>query len=469
MSLFKKNESLKTENQLFTSKDLIKITLPLVIQQILGVTVGAIDTLMVAYAGESAVSGVSLINTLDMFLFTVINALVIGGAVVVAQTLGRQDKEGARESAKQLLYTATIISIVMTILVLCLRKPLLSLLFGDVEADVMFNAERYFFFILFSFPLIAIELGSASIFRSAGNSMISMFVSLGANLLNIGGNAILIMGFGMGAAGAAISTLITRMISATVMLILITNKKSVIYIERPLHYKPDLHIIKRILHIGIPHGIENSMFQLGKLLTQTLVSSMGTAVIAANAVALTITNFQYMTGSACSNATITVVGQTIGAGEIKQAKRYSRIMLTVNYIMLWSVAIITLIFLRPILSAYDLSPDSNALASKLIVYHSICAIAIWPLGFMLPSVFRAASDVRFPLFTSLISMWVFRVAGSYLLAQETLSFFGLFSIPGFGMGLMGVWVAMTLDWFFRSLLYLTRYLSGRWLRRHKTN
>ena len=279
------NQPLEKGQRLFSTRDLLKIIIPLIIQQVLAVTVGALDTVMVSYAGEAAVSGVSLVNTLDVLLVLFFTSLVTGGTVVVAQALGRKSPEEARSAAKQLIYVTTAVALLVTALVLLFRYPLLNLLFGDVEADVMFSARSYFLFVALSFPFLAIESGISALFRAAGNSFISMLSSLIINLINLGGNALLIIGFDMGAAGAAIATLFARMVGTVLMLVLIQNKKSVIYVERLLHYKPDFKVIREILHIGIPNGIENGMFQFGKLLTQTLIASMGTAAIAANAAA----------------------------------------------------------------------------------------------------------------------------------------------------------------------------------------
>ena len=449
MNILKRPRSVDGGPLLFTNKGLVSIIVPLMIQQVLTVAVGAVDTVMVAYAGEAAVSGVSLVNTLDVLLVMFFSSLVTGGAVVVAQTLGRKNMDDARSAAKQLLYVATAMALLVTVTVLTFRKPLLSLLFGSAEADVMYSAERYFFFVALSFPFLAIHSGVASIFQVSGNSVISMTVSFVTNLINIGGNALFIIALGKGSAGAAIATLICRIVGAGIMLVLINRKNHIFYIEKLLHYKPDLKVIKEILRIGVPNGIENGMFQFGRLLTQSLISSMGTATIAANAVALTISNFQYMAGSAYSSAMITVVGRCVGAKEIEQAKYYSRLMAVLNYITLWMIVLVTVVFLSPIVSLYDLSTESSAI--------------MWPIGFMLPSAFRAAGDVRFPLIVSVITMWIFRVAGSYVLALDTVSVFGLFSFKGLGMGVMGVWVAMTVDWVFRAALFLVRYLSGRWL------
>lgn len=464
MVLFKNRDPIPKEDLLFSRQALVKLMIPLILQQVLNVTVGTIDTMMVAYAGEAAVSGVSLVNTLDVLLVIFFTALIGGGSVVVAQALGQQNERSIRDAAKQLLYIATAVAMALTVVVLSLRRPLLTLLFGDVESVVMESAEQYFFFVALSFPLLAINESISACFRSSGNTMISLVVSIIINLANVGGNALLIIGLDMGAAGAAIATAFARLVGTVIFLILIHRKKYPVHIQRLFHYKPNWGLIKRILHIGIPNGIENCMFQFGRLLTQTLVSTMGTSVIAANAVALTICNYQYITGTACSSAMITVVGRCIGARRYDQAKKYSRMILLWNYGMIWAVILISLVFLNPLVGAYGLSEASSTLAKQLILYHMAFAAAIWPIGFMLPSAFRAAGDVRFPMITSMTCMWLFRVLLAYFFALESVSDFGMFALPGLGMGIMGVWIAMTVDWVFRVALYLHRYVSHRWLR-----
>lgn len=457
---------MKENKMLFSRRDLISIVLPLIIQQVLAVTIGAVDSMMVSHAGESAVAGVSLVNTLDVLLVVSFTSLVTGGSVVVSQFLGKKDFESSRAASKQLLYVSTGIALLLTTVVLIFRTPLLTALFGDAEADVMASASSYFFFVALSFPFLAIESAVAAVFRVMGNSVISMYVSVIMNLINVAGNALLIIGFEIGAAGAAIATLFSRIVGAGILLVLIRNKKNVIYIEKMLSYRPDFRVIREILRIGIPNGIENSMFQFGKLLTQSLISAMPTYAIAANAVASNLANFQYMPGTAFSNTMITVVGRCIGAGEKEQAKKYTRLLTFSTYACLWLIVIGTFVLASPVIKMYDLSPDAADIANKLIIYHAICAAAIWPVAFTLPASFRAASDVKFPLVVSMFSMWTFRVALSYVFSLETVTVFG-YTFTGLGMGVMGVWVAMTVDWLFRAALFVYRHFSGRWLNVYK--
>lgn len=452
----------KKQPMLFSNRELLRLSIPLILQQIFSVTIGAVDTVMVAAAGETVVSGVSLISTLDTMLVLIFSSMVTGGSVVISQLLGRRDSDGARAAAKQLLYISTMVATAVTLIVVVLRVPLLNLLFGKAEPAVMSSALKYFTIVSLSFPLLAIESSGAVIYRVTGNSMIGLKVSIMMNLINVAGNAVLIYGFGMGAAGAAIPTLVSRLIGAGVMIYLMVHKNNPLRIERLLHYRPDGYTIRAILRIGVPNGVENGMFQFGRLMTQSLVSSLGTAAIAANAVALTLANYQYMPGSAIGGVIIPVVGRCVGAGEEKQAKYYSKFLVGITYVLLWVVILLTLLFAKPIISLYDLSAESAALAYEMIVFHCIIAAVLWPIAFTLAIPFRAASDVRFPLVVSVFSMWAFRVALSYFFALGSVTVFGL-TLPGLGLGPLGIWVAMMVDWIFRAALFVWRYLSGKWL------
>lgn len=448
---------------LFSRRDLIRIVLPLALQGILSVAIGMVDSMMVSNKGEAAFAGVSLVGSLDTVLITLFGALTSGGSVVLAQAMGRKDRDHACNAAKQLVYAASIAAALITAVVLIFRVPLLNLLFGDVEAGVMANALSYFTIVSLSFPLLAIEYSITATFRAEGDSITTLKTSIFMNLLNIIGNAILIYGADLGAAGAALATLFSRLIGASILLVLAHDKKRYIHVERIFSYRPDFAIIKAILRIGIPNGIENSMFQFGRLMTTSLVSSLGTVAIAANAAALSLANFQYTVGGAVQNTMVAVVGRCVGAREGDQAKHYVRSLLKSSYLMIAATDLLLCLFSTPLLSLFGLTPDSSDLARFLLIYHSIVSIVLWPSGFCLPPAFRAANDVMFTMVVSTFSMWAFRVAAAYVLALETVSIFGLITIPGMGLGLMGVWYAMTLDWIFRVSMFLWRLFSGRWL------
>ncbi len=453
----------KQSPMLFSRGDLIRILLPLALQGILSVAIGMVDSMMVSNKGEAAFAGVSLVGSLDTVLITLFGALTSGGSVVLAQAMGRGDQKHACNAAKQLVYAASIAAAAITAAVLIFRVPLLRFLFGDVEESVMRNALSYFTIVSLSFPFLAVENSVSAAFRAQGDSITTLKTSIFMNLLNIAGNALLIYGADLGAAGAALATLFSRFVGASLLLWIAHDPQRYIHLERILHYRPDGTIIRAILRIGVPNGIENSMFQLGRLMTTSLVSSLGTVSIAANAAALSLANFQYTVGGAVQSTMVAVIGRCVGAKEKEQAKYYVRSLLGSSYLMVAGTDLLLCIFSAPLLGLFGLTPDSSELARILLLYHSAVSVILWPAGFCLPPAFRAANDVMFTMVVAIFSMWVFRVALAYCLALETVSVFGLFTFPGMGLGLMGVWYAMTIDWIFRVVLFLWRLLSGRWL------
>ncbi|MBQ8401096.1 MAG: MATE family efflux transporter [Clostridia bacterium] len=310
----------KQNPMLFSRRDLIRILIPLALQGILSVAIGMVDSMMVSNKGEAAFAGVSLVGSLDTVLITLFGALTSGGSVILAQAMGRGDQKHACNAAKQLIYASAAVAAAITVTVLVFRVPLLRLLFGEVEESVMHNALSYFTIVSLSFPLLAIENSISAAFRAQGDSITTLKTSIFMNLLNIGGNALLIYGLDLGAAGAALATLFSRWIGASLLLRIAHDTRRYIHVEHIFHYRPDFSIIRSILQIGVPNGIENSMFQLGRLMTTSLVSSLGTVAIAANAATLSLANFQYTVGGAVQSTMVAVVGRCVGAKEKKQAR-----------------------------------------------------------------------------------------------------------------------------------------------------
>ncbi|MBR4959936.1 MAG: MATE family efflux transporter [Clostridia bacterium] len=450
---------------LFSRRDLVRILLPLALQGILSVAIGMVDSMMVSNKGEAAFAGVSLVGSLDTVLITMFGALTSGGSVVLAQAMGRGDQKHACRAAKQLIYASAMAAAAITAAVLLFRVPLLKLLFGEAEASVMHNALSYFTIVALSFPFLAVEYSVSAAFRAQGDSITTLKTSLFMNILNIIGNALLIYGADLGAAGAALATLFSRLIGAALLLYIAHDRKRYIHVEQIFRYRPDPAIIKAILRIGVPNGIENSMFQLGRLMTTSLVSSLGTVAIAANAATLSLANFQYTAGGAVQNTMVAVIGRCVGANEKEQAKYYARSLLGSSYLMIAGCDILLCLCSGPMLRLFGLTVESTSLAQFLLLYHSAVSVILWPAGFCLPPAFRAANDVLFTMVVSVFSMWFFRVAAAYVLALETVSLFGILTFPGMGLGLMGVWYAMTADWVFRVILFLWRLISGRWLQK----
>lgn len=447
--IFKLGES--DVEYLFSKKDLRKLIVPLVFEQALAITVGMADTMMISSVGEAAVSGVSLVDMINMLIFSVLAALSTGGAVVTAQNIGAGNLKDACRSAKQLLYTVLIASIVVTLAVIIARSPLLRLFFGSIEQDVMENAVIYLLISAVSFPFLAVYNACAALFRSMGNSQITLKVSVLMNLINIAGNAVCIFVLHMGVAGVALPSLISRAVAGIILYVLLKKPKYMVHFEKE-SFALDWNVIKKILYIGIPSGIENGIFQLGRVLVVSIISGFGTIQIAANGVANNLDSMGCIIGQAMSLAMITVIGQCVGANDERQIRYYTKKILLMTYISTILVNSCILLGLSPILSLYGLSEETTKLAYLLVMIHNGCAMLMWPASFVLPNMLRACNDVKFTMVVSIFSMFTFRIGFSYIIGVRM------------GMGAVGVWIAMVLDWIFRLSFFIGRYLSGRWKR-----
>ncbi len=437
-------------NRLFSKRELTRLIFPLIVELLLTLLVGMIDSVMVSSAGEAAVSGVSLIDTVFQLLIYIFAAFGTGGAVVAGQYLGADERESARDTVDQLVWFSGLSAIAIMGLIYLMREFILGHVFGAITQDVYLNADRYMMIVALSIPAISIYESGAAVFRTMGNSRITMILSAVMNAVNICGNAILIYGAGMGTAGAAIATVAARYVAALIMIVLLMKKDNALYLKRTWRYRPNGGLIRRILRIGVPNGVENGLFQMGKILLAGLVAEFGTAAIAANAVCQTIASIQVIPGSAISMAATTVIARCIGAGDENQARYYNRVLLLSTYAILIPFCAAFWLALPMILSWYDLSAEAVQLAAHMVLAHTLGAVVIWPLTFVLPSSMRAAGDVRFAMVISLISMFVFRLGAAYLLAL------------GLNMGAVGVWLAMLCDWAFRAVVFSMRWLKGGW-------
>lgn len=435
---------------MFSNSDLKKLIFPLLIEQLLAVMVGMADIIMVSYAGETAVSGVALVDLINVLIINIFAALGTGGAVVASQLIGARDEKKARASANQLIYVTGFIAVVIMVIVLIGRAGILNLLFGNTEAAVMQSALTYFTISAVSYPFIALYNAGAALFRAIGNSKISMETSAVMNVMNIIGNAVLVYGFKLGVAGVALSSLISRIIAAIVVMALIHNKKNVLYVDKLLHFKLDFRMIKRILSIGIPSSMENSIFQLGRLLLVSMISGFGTAQIAANAVANTLDGFAIIPGQAVGLAMITVVGRCVGAGDYEQVRFYVKKLMKIAYAIMAVLDAAIIVSLPLVLKLYNLSDEAFRYALILIIIHNGFAILLWPMSFTLPNALRAANDVKMTMFISVFSMCVFRLAFSQVFAIWM------------GYQIIGIWAAMVIDWIFRSGCFMLRVRKKLW-------
>lgn len=411
--------------RLFSRRDLWKLMLPLVLELLLTLLVGMIDSVMVSSVSEAAVSGVSLVDTVMQLLIYIFAALGTGGAVVAGQYLGSGEKNKACESSEQLIWFSALVSLAVTAVLFALKTLILNRFFGQITPEVRRYADGYLTITAFSIPAIAIYEAGAATFRTMGNSKVTMWISLMMNIINVVGNAI-------------------------VILRLLLNQERELHIRKTLKIRFNKKLIQKILYIGVPNGLENGMFQLGKILVLSLISSFGTQAIAANAIATNISAIQVIPGSAIALGITTVISRCVGKGDYEQVKYYNRLLIMVMYGALFTIDFAIYFALPLILPIYHLSEETALLTTQMVLIHTLGAVLIWPLTFGLPASMRAAGDVQFAMIISIVSMWVFRIGAAYLLAG------------GLGIGAIGVWLAMAVDWLFRAVVFGFRWLGGKW-------
>ena len=402
---------------------------------------------MVSSVGEAAISGVSLVDMINQLIITLFGALATGGAVVTSQHLGAKRREEAAHSAGQLVTLSAILGVGVAAFCLITRTAQLRLFFGTITDDVMQACLTYFTITALSFPFLALYNAGAAIFRSTGNSAVSMKVSVIVNAINFCGNALCVFVLKM---GVAVPTLISRAVGAVIILSLAARPDYVLQITPRSVTRLEGKTVKSILYIGVPSAFENSLFQLGRVLVVSMISLFGTVHISANAVANNLDAIGCIVGNAMGLAMITVVGRCVGAQDFEQTKYYTKKLLLWDYIAQGAVNVTVLLLLNEILSMYTLTPETRALAFTLVMIHNGFSILLWPASFVLPNALRAANDVRYTMVVATISMLVWRMGLSWVLCVNM------------GMGAVGVWYAMLVDWVCRVICFVARFATGAW-------
>ena len=433
---------------LFSQRDLLRLVGPLLVEQLLAVTVGMADTMMVSRCGEAAISGVSLVDMINNLIIVLFAALATGGAVVVSQYLGAKEQKHANASSGQLILLSALLGVGVGVFCFVLARPMIRLCYGSIDADVLEAGVLYLRITAVSYPFLAMYNAGAALFRSMGNSKISMQISILMNIINIVGNAVCIFVLGMGVDGVAWPSVLSRAVAAVLILNRCYQKGHMLTVPKTIRL--DGRMAKRILGIGIPSAFENSLFEAGRILVVSMISTFGTVQIAANAVANNLDGMGVIPGKALSLAMITVVGRCVGAGDSEQAVYYTRKLSLWSYIAMGLSNGAILLFLHKLIGIYALSGETMVLSETLVRIHAGFAILLWTLSFVLPNALRAANDVKFTMLVSILSMAVWRLGFSYLLCVRM------------GWGAVGVWIAMIIDWICRVTCFVIRFRSGVW-------
>ena len=465
---------LKRKYTLFTGKQLLWLILPIVIEQIFSTSLGLFDSMMVsniAVDGSNASNAVGNVDYINNLIIQLFSAFATGGAIITSQFLGANDNESANKSAKQMLMLVICMSVGIGGLSLALNWPILKLFYGEVNSAVFSYQRTYFYITAASFPFIGLFNACAALLRAQRKSFVTMASAAISCVVNIGLNALLLFVIPLGVIGAGLATLFCRAVPAIFMLVLLASKKNTVRIRLFEKFRFDGKMIKKILKIAIPSGIESALFQLGKLMTNTFVNvgyySQDTAVIDAatgkyvnvqangNTIANQINNFASVVGSGVGTSCITVIGQAVGAGDTDQVKYYMKKMFLLSYIANGICVAITLALVPVVVNMYGYVADAKQVGMNCLYFCLTFQVVTYPLSFTTPGILKATSDVKYVMFSAIISMFVMRVGLAFLLTTD--------KIPGLPkLGAFGYWIGMCSDWVLRSVLFLSRLLSGRW-------
>lgn len=447
---------MEQQQHMFSNRMICSLLIPVVLEQLLNSIMGTADTMMVSNVGSAAISAVSLVDSINVLVIQAFSALAAGGAIICAQYIGQKNKEKANESARQVLFIITAISVAVSLICLVFQKPLLRLIFGSVEPAVMRASEIYFFYTALSFPFIAAYDSAASIFRAQDNTKGPMIISMISNVMNIAGNAVMIWGFHMGVAGAALSTLISRIFCAVVVIIQLRKEKEgqEIVVRDYFEIRPDWSMIRRILGLGIPSGIENSMFQLGKLAIQSTVSTLGTTAIAAQAMTNILENLNGIAAIGVGVGLMTIIGQCLGAGRQDEAVYYIKKLCVIAEVIIIISCLGVFALTKPITILGGMEKESADMCFHMVMWITIVKPLVWIMAFIPGYGLRAAGDVKFSMIVSCCTMWACRFC------------LCVFLIRVMGFGPMGVWIGMFADWTLRGIIFTWRFHSRKWLQ-HK--
>lgn len=448
--LIEPGQQIPAKRKLFSDRALKKLIVPLFFEQLLVVFVGVADTFMVSYAGEAAVSGVSLVNMFNTVFIFLFSALAGGGAVVISQYIGNRDQKNGSLSAGQLLMISIVVSCILAAAVFLWKDRLLKLLFGEVETEVMKACITYLKISAYSYPMLAVYEAGAAMCRSMGKTDVPMYLSVASNGINIAGNVIGVFVLHAGVKGVAYPSLIARTFSAVVMTIVCFQRQNIVYLKSQNIFSWNGSMIRRILGIAVPNGIENGMFQLVKVALSSITALFGTVQIAANGVAQSFWSVAALMGTAMGLGFITVIGQCMGSGDVEAAQYYMRKMLRMTLLLsvVWNG---TLLLLTPLmLKGYALSKGARNLVIELVFIHNIFNALFYPFSGALSNGLRSAGDVRFTMYVSIASTIGCRVVFSVIFAVWM------------NLGVIGVAFAMCLDWVVRSVCFWRRFQKGTW-------
>lgn len=437
-------------NARFTNKQIIAFLLPVIFEHLMVAGLGIADTFMVSFLGETAVAGVALVNRIDNFAKQFFVALAQGGSVVLSQYIGAKNDKSARAALKDNIRIVVSIGLMIMLVMVIFKNSILNFLFGGAEKEVLDISSTYFTVTAFSYPFIALYYAGSATFRAMGESRIPFTSSVVMMVINLALKYIFIFHLNMGVTGAAFSTLIAMGITGAVLMVLLKKPENKVSLHGLFKADLNLAISKKILTVSVPNGIEQGMFQLGALAIAGLVSGLGTASIAADSVARTISPLINCIGAAFNSAIMMIVGQSMGAERSDEAVFYTKHIFKLDYIMTCATAVIFIAVLKPVISIFNVSSEAQGLAFNIMLIYGFGSCTFYPTSFALASGLRGAGDTKFVMMVSIASMFIFRIGAAYIFVHTL------------HLGILGTWFAMVSDWVIRSGIFIARFKKGKW-------
>ncbi len=442
--------------------DMKRMVLPVMVEQLAAVMMNLISTIISSQLGKEAISAIGSVSTLNLLVISVFSSLATGGTVVVAQYVGRGDREKINKTVITGLLSTGILVSLLVVFLLLFKTPIIHLFFGGADPEVIRLAIEYLTAISFYFLPFGLTSMGLALLRGAGDMKTPMQVSLITNIISAIISYPLIYGFakagdgkGLGVSGAAIAMAISQTIGLAMVLFIIIHGHRNISLKEEKSIKISLPILKNILFFSLPAGAEQLMFNGGKLLVQTFIMGLGTAAIAANSIVNSLSSLISVGSNSLAILATSLIGQLVGAGHKEKARTWN-LFLMIFACGLNVIAGLIFLLLSGILpGAYTNDPETIELSRQLLIVYIFVLPLLHAPSFVLPSGFRGAGDVRYTMVISMISMWTMRVAASYFL------------IVVLNLGVHGVWIGMYLDWLLRSIFFVPRALGRKWLQ-HKS-
>ena len=439
----------------FSNKYLILFFLPIFFEQLMLAGLSFADTLMVsAKLGTTALAGVSLVNRIDTFAKQFFLALAQGGSVVLAQYIGAENEKNAKKSMKTNIQIVVGIALLFMVFMIFGKSLCINLFFGDAEKDVIDVSVKYLSVTAMSYPFAALYYACSSLLRVMGKTKITFLSSAAMMSINLGFKYLFIFCLETDVRGAALSTLIAMGIVGFVLLIMLTSKKNPVKLENMLNPEFDLKMSLRVLKVSVPNGIEQGMFQLGALILAGLVSSLGEDAINADQLARNISPVLHGLSAGFNVLVMTVVGQCIGAGDIPEAIRYKKHIVKMNHVFVFISACIFTPLFKPLIRVFGVSTQTESWAFQILLIYTLFTVFFYPRSYATAFALRGAGDTKFVMIASASSMFLFRIGVAYI------------AVYAFDAGVLGIWIAMVLDWVVRTIIFETRFKHGKWKNNH---